>query len=531
LITDGTGTTSTRSSEPSVIDRPDPSLIEIALGGLSNQVLDEAIAADGDATVLRPTTGRRVVAFGTIGGFVFVLGFALQAILTSGLGVRPTVSYVIQAVVSVQTSFLLNRWLTWRDRDTPIWQAFARFNAQKVITIALNLALYAILLRFGVNYLVANVGLTIAFTIVNYVAGDRLVFVPASAADLISPIAPTTTRDLPARPTSVVIPCRDNAATIGALVHSLLAQDYPALHEIVLIGSPGDATWDGLAGIDDPRLRIEEISAPPGIRDANFKRDAAVRMTTGELIALVDSDIVLPPDWLRRAVGTLEASDASCVTGGVRTVLDNFWGRYTDNTWIGAKTPRIARSYLVTRADFGLHGRKPPITANALFTREMYDACPIDPTWSHGSYEDYEWFWRVTKSGHQILVSQDLFGWHHHRNGIRPLVKEHLRSARGCAHFIQAHPDSPLAKRRLRQLLLLPTAAAIGIAGLAAAVTAGYGLGVATGLLVTTAGLAGCHIVRSRSLEGIGYLAVGVSLGMVFTAGLARKLIELGFVS
>ena len=116
--------------------------------------------------------------FTAIGGSVFLMGIGLQAVLTGRWQMQPLVSYLIQAVVSVETSFLLNRWLTWRDRDTPFWLAFARFNAQKTVTIVLNLVLYAGLLRLGVNYLVANVALTAVFTVVNYVAGDRLVFLP-----------------------------------------------------------------------------------------------------------------------------------------------------------------------------------------------------------------------------------------------------------------------------------------------------------------------------------------------------------------
>ncbi len=112
---------------------------------------------------------------------------------------------------------------------------------------------------------------------------------------------------------SVVIPCRNNAGTIGAAVRSLLDQNYPHLQEIILIGSPGDDTWNGLAGLEDPRLAIYELETPPGVRDANYKRDAAIRGTSGELIALVDSDIVLPQDWMSRAVTALADSGASCV--------------------------------------------------------------------------------------------------------------------------------------------------------------------------------------------------------------------------
>ena len=273
--------------------------------------------------------GARFVVFSAIGGAVFLMGLGLQAVLTGAMHMQPIVSYAIQAVVSVESSFLLNRWLTWRDRATPFRIAFARFNAQKTVTIALNLALYEGLLRLGVNYLVANVALTVMFTVVNYVAGDRLVFVRHKTRT-VNVVAPPVPDQMPthSRPwVSVVIPCRNNAGTIGAAVKSLLDQNYPRLQEIILIGSPGDDTWDGLAGLDDRRLAIYELETPPGVRDANFKRDAAIRSTSGDLIALVDSDIVLPRDWMSRAVTALVDSGSSCVAGGMKSVHRSFWGR------------------------------------------------------------------------------------------------------------------------------------------------------------------------------------------------------------
>ena len=472
--------------------------------------------------------GARFVVFSAIGGAIFLMGLGLQAVLTGAWHMQPIASYAIQAVVSVESSFLLNRWLTWRDRATPFWIAFGRFNAQKTVTIALNLALYDGLLRLGVNYLVANVALTVVFTVVNYVAGDRLVFVRLKTR-AVRPVAPPVPDQMPthSRPrVSVVIPCRNNAGTIGAAVKSLLDQNYPLLQEIILIGSPGDDTWDGLAGFDDPRIAIYELETPPGVRDANFKRDAAIRTTSGDLIALVDSDIVLPRDWMSRAVTALVDSGSSCMAGGMKSVHHSFWGRYTDSTWIGAKTPRITQSYTVTKTNFGSRGRKPPITANTLFTRELYETCPIDPSWSHGSYEDYEWFWRVTTAGYGVFVCRELFGWHDHRRGMRALIKEYRRSSRGCAYFIRAHRDCPFAKRRLRQLFILPLAAIAAAAAVAAAVVAGHGIAVAALLLGGTAVLTAHQISRSRNLESIAYPVVGLVLGMVFITGLGMNLIR-----
>ena len=219
--------------------------------------------------------------------------------------------------------------------------------------------------------------------------------------------------------------------------------------------------------------------------------------TSGDLIALVDSDIVLPRDWMSRAVTALVDSGSSCVAGGMKSVHHSFWGRYTDSTWIGAKTPRITQSYTVTKTNFGARGRKPPITANTLFTRELYEDCPIDPSWSHGSYEDYEWFWRVTTAGYGIFVCRELFGWHDHRRGMRALVKEYRRSSRGCAYFIRAHRDCPFAKRRLRQLFILPLAAIASAAAAAAAVVAGHGMAVAALLL---GGISGARSAPDLSL-------------------------------
>lgn len=477
------------------------------------------------------TRGARFILFSGIGAAVFLMGLAIQYVLTGRLHVPPEWSYAIQSVTSIETNLLLNRWLTWRDRAIPFWTAFLRFNAQRTVTVGLNLAFYFGLTRLGMNYLAANVVLAAVFTIVNYLVGDLFVFAPSRSAKTAAGATfdPSETLPLPRalRPpaVSVIIPCRNNQATIKATVLSVLGQNFPGLRQLTLIGSPGDSTWAALADIDDPRLEMLELATPPGVRDANFKRDHGIRRAATDLIALVDSDVVLPRDWMSRAVDALDESRANCVTGGMRSVRDDFWGRYTDHTVVGAKTPRVARSYAVTRENFGA-GRKPPITANILFRRDFYDECPIDPYWSHGSYEDYEWFWRVVKAGYQVQVCWELFGWHHHRQGIRALIKEYRRSSRGCAYFIRAHVDSPLARRRLMQAVALPLLAVVATIGLGVGVAAGYAAIEAEAALAGTVLLAGLQVFRSRRIEGVAYAATGITLGLVFTTGLVTNLLR-----
>lgn len=113
----------------------------------------------------------RLTIFGLIGGGVFIFGLIMQVALVQRLHMAVIPAYIIQGFISIQLSFFLNRYLTWRDRSVPFWQALWRFNAQKALMTAINMGAYALLIRLGVQYIIANIGLTAVFTPVNYVIG------------------------------------------------------------------------------------------------------------------------------------------------------------------------------------------------------------------------------------------------------------------------------------------------------------------------------------------------------------------------
>ena len=314
------------------------------------------------ATLMEHRT--RFAAFSVIGAAIFVMGIAMQAWLTGWLHINADLSFLLQGVVSVQASFVANYYWTWRDHDVSFWPACGKFNAQKVAVSIANLVVYAGLVKFGMNYLLANVVTTVVFTVVNYVTSHVWVFTSrvGTAVPLVHvPEQAGGPRDVAttvaALPTvSVIIPCRNNAATIRATVDSLLGQDYPALAEVILVGSTGDSTWSALADVRDPRLVMLEQENTPGKRDPNVKRDKGLRKASGEVLALADSDIVMDPDWLRRAIPQLLTQGGGVVAGGMKRIHDTFWGRFVDRNVLAAKTPRVPRSYSVTAAEL----RPPP---------------------------------------------------------------------------------------------------------------------------------------------------------------------------
>jgi putative flippase GtrA/GT2 family glycosyltransferase len=473
--------------------------------------------------------GWRFASFSGIGAFVLIVGVAVQALLIR-FGAGAYGSYAGQIAISIELSFVLNWRFTWKSRNTGFWRAGWRFNVQKLLLTVPNLALYAFLVREGLGWLPANLATTAVFTLANYVSGDLWSFTrprvrrPASTgtAAAVQPV-PAVLPDGAVPTASVIIPCKASEATIRATLKSLLAQDYPGLAQVILVGDVGDSTWTAIRDVDDPRLVVLEQEAIPGRRDPNAKRDAGISKATGDILALVDSDIVMDPGWLSTAAAMLLAQGGGLVAGGMRSIHDTFWGRFVDRNVLAAKTPRLPQPYHVTAQNFGRRGYKPPVTANAVFTRTLYESCALDTAWAYG-YEDYEWFWRVVQAGHPILFSGALTAAHHHRRSFGRLIMEYKQSARGCAHFIRRHPDSPLARKRKRQGLLLPPAAVMATVAAITASLAGYSETTGALLLAALACLAGREAARARSLEALAYPPATLALGWIYATTIAGGL-------
>ena len=111
---------------------------------------------------------RKFYLFCVIGGVVFVVGTAVQWLLVHR-GVGATVSYVLKGVVSIELSFALNRLLTWRERHIDLVGALVKWSAQKLVMSAPDVAVYALLVRLGMNWLTANIVVTGLFSGINYV--------------------------------------------------------------------------------------------------------------------------------------------------------------------------------------------------------------------------------------------------------------------------------------------------------------------------------------------------------------------------
>jgi hopene-associated glycosyltransferase HpnB len=142
-----------------------------------------------------------------------------------------------------------------------------------------------------------------------------------------------------APPCSVVavIPARDEAASIGAAVSSLLAQRYAgAFHLVVVDDHSSDGTADiarHAAAAADAAERLTVVAAPPlpsgwtGKLWAVRQGIEAARRFEPEYLLLTDADIVHPPDNLADLVGRAAAGGWDLVSLMVRLNCRSAWER------------------------------------------------------------------------------------------------------------------------------------------------------------------------------------------------------------
>jgi putative flippase GtrA len=128
----------------------------------------------------------RLAVFALNGTAVFAAGLILQVVLVRYTHMADVLSYVIQTVTSVQMSFVLSRYLTWRDRDVAVLPALVRFNVQQFAVTGFGMVGYASLDRLGMNYIAANVAVTAVLTPVSFVTSHRWSMTPRKRIRLVA---------------------------------------------------------------------------------------------------------------------------------------------------------------------------------------------------------------------------------------------------------------------------------------------------------------------------------------------------------
>ncbi len=129
---------------------------------------------------------------------------------------------------------------------------------------------------------------------------------------------------------SVIIPARNESATIETVVRSVLTSGYPDLELLVVDDGSTDDTAARVASLaaGDPRLRlVPGAPLPAGWYGKPWACHQGAEAARGDLLCFTDADTRHEPELLGRAVAALQAHRADAVTVAPRQLCLSPWER------------------------------------------------------------------------------------------------------------------------------------------------------------------------------------------------------------
>jgi cellulose synthase/poly-beta-1,6-N-acetylglucosamine synthase-like glycosyltransferase len=285
---------------------------------------------------------------------------------------------------------------------------------------------------------------------------------------------------------TVVIPARNEEASIGACLDSILAQDHRNLQVIVVDGASTDATPSIVTGYARRDPRVELVENPAGLIPIGL--NLALERARAEWWVRVDAHAAVPPDYVRLAVEHL----ATGRYGGVGGRKDGV-----------GRTPAGRAIAAAMASRFGVGGSRYHFgTEPAEVEHVPFGAYPVAVLRSLGGWDerfrvaqDFEFDYRLRQAGHTILFDPALHIDWECRQSVGALAKQYHRYAGGRVNVLTKHPRSVSLRHLAPPALVLELVAA---AGLLVAGRPGRALLVASPYLVA---LGAATAVTARPLD------------------------------
>jgi glycosyltransferase involved in cell wall biosynthesis len=164
---------------------------------------------------------------------------------------------------------------------------------------------------------------------------------------------------------SFVVIAYNEAANIARTLAAISQLDRLGEHEIIVVDDGShDTTAQIVSDIAAQGSRVQLIKLKEN-RGRGYARATGIATTRGDLIATVDADIILPPDWLARSCEALGSHDA---VGGIAVPDGDVAYLYRHFRLV----PRV------------VHGTTTVCGSNGLYRRKVFDVLNFDPVLREG---------------------------------------------------------------------------------------------------------------------------------------------------
>jgi GT2 family glycosyltransferase len=314
---------------------------------------------------------------------------------------------------------------------------------------------------------------------------------------------------------SVVIPVRNEAATITALLDTVLAQDYPANRFEVLVVD-GDS-HDGTPAVietyarRDPRVRL--LHNPRRIVPTAL--NIAIRAARGAIICRIDGHTRVAIDYVRIGVETLQRTGADNVGGPMHAVGGGWFGDA-----VAAATS--SRFGIGSYFHYGTEEREVDTVYLGMWPRQVFERVGLFDEELVRNQDD-EFNYRLRKAGGRVLMTPAMRSWYQNRQSLTGLLRQFYQYGQWKVRVLQKHPGQMSWRH------FVPPAFIAGLGGLtvlggavplaAAASRAVFGIYVVS-VLAVAGSIAGRQGVRAWLATALAFVSVHAAWGAGFLNGL-----------
>ena len=220
--------------------------------------------------------------------------------------------------------------------------------------------------------------------------------------------------------TSVIIRCKNEARTIGAVLQMLFAQSYKNFEVIVVDSGSTDETLTIAKTFPVRILQIppEKFSYPYTLNFAIREADA-----TKYIVTLSAHSFPISTTWLTDGLTNFLQSDTICgVYGFIYAPADaTVWDKSFMRLYmLGLTLKGKSKTHIQTRWSKGILG-----FTNAIIRKDLWQKRPINEAYGAGG-EDEEWAHYWLEQGYRVVKDEKFSVYHSHHLGFRPWIKQIL---------------------------------------------------------------------------------------------------------
>jgi GT2 family glycosyltransferase len=239
---------------------------------------------------------------------------------------------------------------------------------------------------------------------------------------------------------SIVIPSYNSGRTVRACLASVVGQATSIPFEVIVVDSSDDGS-DEIIRRSFPEVRLHHSTER---LTCGAARNLGTAWARGEYVLFVDTDCVVPADWVERTVAALRGHAADGVCGSIEN----------GTPWSLSGTVGY---FLEFFRFLGPRGRSRPVRyligGNSAYRRSLLEGTGFPDS---NAGDDFDLSWRLSQRGAKLVFVPQIAITHHNKTGMRRVLRYQYALGRAAGRYRRM--TSP---GTVRLLALFPPAVAL----------------------------------------------------------------------